>query len=161
MTVLMVSYFWGTRMFNFFKNLQEREKKLILISSSLLILFALFFLIKNTYETYSRSSLNLLKAKSDYEYVFNKINNLQRSLSKNNLDRNSINIIIENNSFENSITEIEFNEIDSSIVIRFSSLNIVDAISFIEKLISNHSNQLISIKYKNFDSKVITELKFD
>lgn len=148
-------------MFNFFKNLQEREKKLILISSSLLILFALFFLIKNTYETYSRSSLNLLKAKSDYEYVFNKINNLQRSLSKNNLDRNSINIIIENNSFENSITEIEFNEIDSSIVIRFSSLNIVDAISFIEKLISNHSNQLISIKYKNFDSKVITELKFD
>jgi len=148
-------------MFNFFKNLQEREKKLILISSSLLILFVLFFLIKNTYETYSRSSLNLLKAKSDYEYVFNKINNLQRSLSKNNLDRNSINIIIENNSFENSITEIEFNEIDSSIVIRFSSLNIVDAISFIEKLISNHSNHLISIKYKNFDSKVITELKFD
>jgi len=148
-------------MFNFFKNLQEREKKLILISSSLLILFVLFFLIKNTYENYSRSSLNLLKAKSDYEYVFNKINNLQRSLSKNNLDRNSINIIIENNSFENSITEIEFNEIDSSIVIRFSSLNIVDAISFIEKLISNHSNQLISIKYKNFDSKVITELKFD
>lgn len=148
-------------MFNLFKNLQEREKKLILISSSLLILFVLFFLIKNTYETYSRSSLNLLKAKSDYEYVFNKINNLQRSLSKNNLDRNSINIIIENNSFENSITEIEFNEIDSSIVIRFSSLNIVDAISFIEKLISNHSNQLISIKYKNFDSKVITELKFD
>jgi len=148
-------------MFNFFKNLQEREKKLILISSSLLILFVLFFLIKNTYETYSRSSLNLLKAKSDYEYVFNKINNLQRSLSKNNLDRNSINIIIENNSFENSITEIEFNEIDSSIVIRFSSLNIVDAISFIEKLISNHSNQLISIKYKNFDSKVITELKFN
>ena len=148
-------------MFNFFKNLQEREKKLILISSSLLILFVLFFLIKDTYETYSRSSLNLLKAKSDYEYVFNKINNLQRSLSKNNLDRNSINIIIENNSFENSITEIEFNEIDSSIVIRFSSLNIVDAISFIEKLISNHSNQLISIKYKNFDSKVITELKFD
>jgi len=148
-------------MFNFFKNLQEREKKLILISSSLLILFVLFFLIKNTYETYSRSSLNLLKAKSDYEYVFNKINNLQRSFSKNNLDRNSINIIIENNSFENSITEIEFNEIDSSIVIRFSSLNIVDAISFIEKLISNHSNQLISIKYKNFDSKVITELKFD
>ena len=148
-------------MFNFFKNLQEREIKLILISSSLLILFVLFFLIKNTYETYSRSSLNLLKAKSDYEYVFNKINNLQRSLSKNNLDRNSINIIIENNSFENSITEIEFNEIDSSIVIRFSSLNIVDAISFIEKLISNHSNQLISIKYNNFDSKVITELKFD
>ena len=148
-------------MFNFFKNLQEREKKLILISSSLLILFVLFFLIKNTYENYSRSSLNLLKAKSDYEYVFNKINNLQRSLSKNNLDRNSINIIIENNSFENSITEIEFNEIDSSIVIRFSSLNIVDAISFIEKLISNHSNQLISIKYKNFDSKVITELKFN
>ena len=148
-------------MFNFFKNLQEREKKLILISSSLLILFVLFFLIKNTYETYSRSSLNLLKAKSDYEYVFNKINNLQRSLSKNNLDRNSINIIIENNSLEDSITEIEFNEIDSSIFIRFSSLNIVDAISFTEKLISNHSNQVISIKYKNFDSKIITELKFN
>ncbi|MAV83231.1 MAG: hypothetical protein CMI90_07210, partial [Pelagibacteraceae bacterium] len=60
-------------MSNFFQNLQEREKKLLLLSLFLLILLLPFFFIKNMHENYSRSTLNLIKAKSDYEYVFNKV----------------------------------------------------------------------------------------
>jgi len=148
-------------MFNFYQNLQKREKKLVLISLCFIVVFVFSIFIKNTYDSYSSSSINLKKAKSDYEYVFNKINTFQRSLNNSSLDEKSINLILMNNNFEDSITDIKFNEIDSLIFINFSSVNIVDAVSFSEKIINKHSNQLISLKYKNLDGKVITELKFD
>ena len=148
-------------MSNFFQNLQEREKKLLFIALFLLILLFLFFVIKNMHENYSRSSLNLIKAKSDYEYVFNKVNNFQKSINKKILNRDSINTILINNNLQNSISEIEYNITDSSIFINFSSRNINDAVFITEKIINNHSNQVSSINYQNFNSKVETELKFN
>ena len=148
-------------MSNFFQNLQEREKKLLFLSLFLLILLSLFFVIKNMHENYSRSSLNLIKAKSDYEYVFNKVDNFQKSINRKNLNRDSINTIIINNNLKNSITDIEFKITDTSILINFSSSNINDAVSMTEKIINNHFNQASSIKYQNLNSKVKTELKFN
>ena len=148
-------------MSNFFQNLQEREKKLLFLSLFLLILLVLFFFIKNMQENFSRSTLNLIKAKSDYEYVFNKVDNFQKSINKKYLNRDSINTIIVNNNLENSISDIGYNMTDSSILINFSSSNINDAVSVTEKIINNHSDQVSSIKYQNFNSKVKTELKFN
>ena len=122
-------------MSNFFQNLQEREKKLLFLSLFLLILLFLFFVIKNMHENYSRSSLNLIKAKSDYEYVFNKVDNFQKLINKKNLNRDSINTIIINNNLKNSITDIEYKIADTSILINFSSSNINDAVSMTEKLL--------------------------
>ena len=148
-------------MSNFFQNLQEREKKLLFLSLFLLILLFLFFVIKNMHENYSRSTLNLIKAKSDYEYVFNKVDNFQKSINKKNLNRDSINTIIINNNLKNSITDIEYKISDTSILINFSSSNINDAVSMTEKIINNHFNQVSSIKYQNLNSKIKTELKFN
>ena len=148
-------------MSNFFQNLQEREKKLLFLSLFLLILLSLFLVIKNMHENYSRSILNLIKAKSDYEYVFNKVDNFQKSINRKNLNRDSINTIIINNNLKNSITDIEYKITDTSILINFSSPNINDAVSMTEKIINNHSNQVSSIKYQNLNSKVKTELKFN
>ena len=148
-------------MSNFFQNLQEREKKLLFLSLFLLILLFLFFVIKNMHENYSRSSLNLIKAKSDYEYVFNKVDNFQKSINKKNLNRDSINTIVINNNLKNSITDIEYKIADTSILINFSSSNINDAVSMTEKIINNHFNQVRSIKYQNLNSKIKTELKFN
>jgi hypothetical protein len=133
-------------MSNFFQNLQEREKKLLFLSLFLLILLFLFFVIKNMHENYSRSTLNLIKAKSDYEYVFNKVDNFQKSINKKNLNRDSINTIIINSNLKNSIADIEYKINDSSILINFSSSNINDAVSMTEKIINNHFNQVSSIK---------------
>ena len=148
-------------MSNFFQNLQEREKKLLFLSLFLLILLSLFLVIKNMHENYSRSILNLIKAKSDYEYVFNKVDNFQKSINKKNINRDAINTIIINNDLKNSITDIEYKITDTSILINFSSSNINDAVSMTEKIINNHSNQVSSIKYQNLNSKVKTELKFN
>jgi ABC-type sugar transport system permease subunit len=135
-------------MFNFFQNLQDREKKLLFLSLLFLTFLLLFFFIKNSYVNYSRTSLNLIKAKSDYEYVFNKVDNFQRTINKRNLNQDSINSIIIKNNLENSITDIIYDEIDSSVLINFSSLNINDAVSITEKIINNHTDQISSIKYQ-------------
>jgi len=113
------------------------------------------------HENYSRSTMNLIKAKSDYEYVFNKVDNFQKSINKKNLNRDSINTIIINNNLKNSITEIEYKISDTSILINFSSSNINDAVSITEKIINNHFNQVSSINYQNFNSKIKAELKFN
>ena len=148
-------------MSNFFQNLQEREKKLLFLSLFLLILLSLFLVIKNMHENYSRSILNLIKAKSDYEYVFIKVDNFQKSINRKNLNRDSINTIIINNNLKNSITDIEYKITDTSILINFSSSNLNDAVYMTEKIINNHFNRVSSLKYQNLNSKVKTEVKFN
>ena len=148
-------------MFNFFQNLQDREKKLVYLSLLFLTFLLLFFFIKNSYVKLLKIYIEFNKSKSDYEYVFNKVDNFQRSINKRNLNQDSINSIIIKNNLENSITGIKYDEVDSSILINFSSLNINDAVSITEKIINNHSNQVSSIKYQNSNSKVKTELKFN
>ena len=137
------------------------ENKILALFLAVALLIGLFFFIKNMQENFSRSTLNLIKAKSDYEYVFNKVDSFQKSINRKYLNRDSINTIIVKNNLENSITDIEYNMTDSSILINFSSLNINDAVSVTEKIINNHSDQVSSIKYLNFNSKVKTELKFN
>ena len=102
--------------------------------------------LRSIYDPYSLGGTN-------YEW--------QKSINKKYLNRDSINTIIVNNNLENSISDIEYNMTDSSILIIFSSLNINDAVSVTEKIINNHSDQVSSIKYQNFNSKVKTELKFN
>ena len=74
------------KIINFYKNLQDREKKLLFISFILIILLILYFMFSGFYKNYARSSLNLEKAKSDYEYVFNKVRSLQNSFDKKVLE---------------------------------------------------------------------------
>ena len=65
------------KIINFYKNLQDREKKLLSISLLLIITLILFFIFSSVYKNYTRSSLNLEKAKSDYEYVYSKVQRAQ------------------------------------------------------------------------------------
>ena len=53
----------------------------------------------NVYSSYTRSSINLAKAKSDYEYVYNKVKLFESSNNKKILAVRSIigNLILKNN----------------------------------------------------------------
>ena len=88
------------KIINFYNDLQEREKKLLFISFVLIISLVLYFIFSGVYSNYTRSSLNLEKAKSDYEYVFNKIQRIQNSYDKNALDKNVITKLISSNKFK-------------------------------------------------------------
>ena len=149
------------KIINFYNDLQEREKKLLFISFVLIILLILYFIFSGVYSNYTRSSLNLEKAKSDYEYVFNKIQRIQNSYDKNVLDKNVITKLISSNNFEDKVNNLQISSIDKLIYVTFTSSNINDAVSVTEKLINGSLNQISNIRYQQFDKQINTQLIFN
>ena len=149
------------KIINLYKNLQERERKLVLISFVLIIFLILYFSFMNVYSSYTRSSINLAKAKSDYEYVYNKVKLFESSNNKKNLSSENIERIIIDNSFQDNITDLNITEKNSSIYISFLSTNISDAVTLSEKLVNSSNREITNIKYENFKNKVSAELIFN
>ena len=149
------------KIINLYKNLQERERKLVLISFVLIIFLILYFSFMNVYSSYTRSSINLAKAKSDYEYVHNKVKLFESSYNKKNLSSENIERIIIDNSFQDNITDLNITEKNSSIYISFLSTNISDAVTLSEKLVNSSNSKIANIKYENFNNKVSAELIFN
>ena len=149
------------KIINLYKNLQERERKLVLISFVLIIFLILYFSFMNVYSSYTRSSINLAKAKSDYEYVHNKVKLFESSYNKKNLNSENIERIIIDNSFKDNITDLNITEKNSSIYISFLSTNISDAVTLSEKLVNSSNSEITNIKYENFNNKVSAELIFN
>ncbi len=149
------------KIINLYKNLQERERKLVLISFVLIIFLILYFSFMNVYSSYTRSSINLAKAKSDYEYVHNKVKLFESSYNKKNLSSENIERIIIDNSFQDNITDLNITEKNSSIYISFLSTNISDAVTLSEKLVNSSNREITNIKYENFNNKVSAELIFN
>ncbi len=149
------------KIINLYKNLQERERKLVLISFVLIIFLILYFSFMNVYSSYTRSSINLAKAKSDYEYVHNKVKLFESSYNKKDLSSENIERIIIDNSFQDNITNLNITEKNSSINISFLSTNISDAVTLSEKLVNSSNSEITNIKYENFNNKVRAELIFN
>jgi len=149
------------KIINFYNDLQEREKKLLFISFVLIILLILYFIFSGVYSNYTRSSLNLEKAKSDYEYVLNKIQRIQNSYDKKALDKNVISKLISSNNFEDKVNNLQISSIDKLIYVTFTSSNINDAVSVTEKLINGSLNQISNIRYQQSDKQINTQLIFN
>ena len=115
----------------------------------------------NIYSSYNRSSINLIKAKSDYEYVYNKVKLFESSFNKKNLSGDNIERILIHNNLQDKITDINVIEKNSLTYINFLSSNINDAVTLSEKLINSSKNQITNIKYQNFNDKVRAELIFN
>lgn len=149
------------KIINFYNDLQEREKKLLFISFVLIISLVLYFIFSGVYSNYTRSSLNLEKAKSDYEYVLNKIQRIQNSYDKNVLDKNVITKLISSNNFENKVNNLQISSTDKLIYVTFTTSNINDAVSVTEKLMNGSLNQIINISYQQSDKQINTQLIFN
>ena len=149
------------KIINFYNDLQEREKKLLFISFVLIISLVLYFIFSGVYSNYTRSSLNLEKAKSDYEYVLNKIQRIQNSYDKKALDKNVISKLISSNNFEDKVNNLQISSIDKLIYVTFTSSNINDAVSVTEKLINGSLNQISNIRYQQSDKQINTQLIFN
>lgn len=149
------------KIINFYNDLQEREKKLLFISFVLIIFLVWYFIISSVYSNYTRSSLNLEKAKSDYEYVLNKIQRIQNSYDKKVLDKNVITKLISSNNFENKVNNLQISSVDKLIYVTFTTSNIDDAVSVTEKLINGSINEIGSIRFQQSDNQINIQLIFN
>ena len=137
-------------MINFIKELQPREIKLILIAAASVALLLILFAINNIYSRYDSSLKNLNKAKSDYEYVFEKGKALSSSISVNTvIDKFIIDEIVISKSLTNIISNIEISINKEITEISFNSSDLQSSLALIEAVSNRTVLNLSNINYIN------------
>lgn len=137
-------------MINFIKELQPREIKLILIAAASVALLLILFAINNIYSRYDSSLKNLNKAKSDYEYVFEKGKALSSSISVNTvIDKFIIDEIVISKSLTNIISNIEISINKEITEISFNSSDLQSSLALIEAVSNRTVLDLSNINYIN------------
>ena len=145
---------------NFLDNLNTREKNLIFIASSLMVIAALFFLINNTVTNLNFSSKQLDKAKSDYEYVVSKAELLSNNAISQSSDIEEIELFI-GNLLPESISDLMIVEEDSSLIVSFKTNNLKESISISDEMAFKLGRELNNISYSKNEQDSITKLVFN
>ena len=81
---------------NFLNSLNNRERNLVLATLLMVVTLILFFIFTNTFQSLNFSSKKLEKAKSDYEYVVLKAQQLSNSFINQSNDPAEIKSFIDN-----------------------------------------------------------------
>ena len=79
----------------FFNNLQSRERNLIILLASIIVLGILLSITTNLYSNLKDSKLRLTSQKSDYNYVFNQAKGLSLDLAQKNFELNSKDVLLQ------------------------------------------------------------------
>jgi len=145
---------------NFFNNLNTREKNLIFIASSLMVIAALFFLINNTVTNLNFSSKQLDKAKSDYEYVVSKAELLGNNAISKSSSIEEIDLFIKN-FIPESISDLVIVEEESSLIVSFKTNNLNESILISDEIAFRLGRGLSKISYSNNEEDSITKLFFN
>ena len=143
------------QMINFIKELQPREIKLILIAVASVIFLLILFAFNNLYSRYDSSLKNLDKAKSDYEYVFERGRVLSEPVSESQIINKSIlESIVELKGLTNNISNVEISVNNEQTKISFNSSDLPSSINFIEAVSNQIRLNLSSINYINNKSNI-------
>ena len=143
------------QMINFIKELQPREIKLILIAAASVVFLLILFAFNNLYSRYDSSLKNLDKAKSDYEYVFERGRVLSEPVSESQIiDKSILESIVESKGLTNNISNIEISVNNEQRTISFNSSDLPSSINFIEAVSNQIRLNLSSINYINNKSDI-------
>ena len=148
-------------MINFINKLGNREKKLVLFSIILLFIFLISLAAINFINGYSLASQNLSKAKSDYNYVLNRINKYQLAKTALPINQNLINSAIANSQLEENISELKIRENNNLIYVSFLSTNITDAITLSQLIANRTTSEIVKLNYTKKDNRIISEIIFN
>lgn len=148
-------------MISYINKLGNREKKLVLFSIILLFIFLISLAAINFINGYSLASQNLIKAKSDYNYVLNRINKYQSAKTALPINQNLINSAIANSQLEENISELKVRESNNLIYVSFLSTNITDAITMSQLIANRTTSEIVKLNYTKKDNKIISEIIFN
>ena len=148
-------------MINFINKLGNREKKLVLFSIMCLFIFLISLAAINFINGYTLASQNLSKAKSDYNYVLNRINKYQLAKTALPINQNLINSAIANSQLEENISELKIRENNNLIYVSFLSTNITDAITLSQFIANRTTSEIVKLNYTKKDNRIISEIIFN
>ena len=141
---------------NFYNNLSNREKKLIFVSLSLLIILIVFWsvntvalkisVLKNQYQTSS----------SEYSYVLNKAKIISRSLSSAEIGllESDIKVFFENNELLSDLefTQPEFYQDNNNSVVALRLLDLKNLLEIVNELSLFYQKNPETVKIESSES---------
>ena len=142
---------------NFLSSLNNRERNLVLATLLMVVTLILFFIFTNTIQSLNFSSKKLEKAKSDYEYVVLKAQQLSNSFINQSNDPAEIKSLIDN-SIDLDIKNIEVDNIDNYLKISFETKNLQESFSFSDKIAFMLEKDFSKVNYSKNENGSFTEL---
>lgn len=132
----------------FYLNLNKREKKLVFAALALIALSLLIISINSFITDYKQTNFNFIKAKSDYEYVKQKVESVSKEKITELNDEAEINKFLLSNLPSNNYYNLKTSFIDGSVVVAFNVVKLEDGVdqvseisNLLEKNVSNLSIQ--------------------
>ena len=142
---------------NFLSSLNNRERNLVLATLLMVVTLILFFIFTNTIQSLNFSSKKLEKAKSDYEYVVLKAQQLSNSFINQSNDPAEIKSFIDN-SIDLDIKNLEVDNIDNYLKISFETKNLQESFSVSDKIASMLEKDFSKVTYSKNENGSFTEL---
>lgn len=129
-------------------NLNKREKKLVFVAIGLIALTLLVISINSFITEYNQTKFNFIKAKSDYEYVKQKVESVSKEKITELNDEAEINKFLLSNLPSNNYYNLKTSFIDGSVIVAFNVVKLEDGVdqvseisNLLEKNVSNLSIQ--------------------
>ena len=129
-------------------NLNKREKKLVFVAIGLIALTLLVISISSFITEYNQTKFNFIKAKSDYEYVKQKVESVSKKKITELNDEAEINKFLISNLPSNNYYNLKTSFIDGSVIVAFDVVKLEDGVgqvseisNLLEKNVSNLSIQ--------------------
>jgi hypothetical protein len=142
---------------NFLNSLNNRERNLVLATLLMVVTLILFFIFTNTIQSLNFSSKKLEKAKSDYEYVVLKAQQLSNSFINQSNDPAEIKSFIDN-LIDSDIKNLEVDNIDNYLKISFETKNLQESFSFSDKIAFMLEKDFSKVNYSKNENGSFTEL---
>lgn len=144
---------------NSFKNLKPREKSLLLIMLSLLLILFIYIISSNAFSKIKSSQNKLESVKSDYEYVLKRHQQIEKSVnSQLSNDKpkllNSIRDFIDSTDVTFLSSDIENN----NLLIEASSDSVQSLIQFVNDLGMKYNLEILSINIRRTPDRIILNL---
>ncbi len=142
---------------NFLSSLNNRERNLVLATLLMVVTLILFFIFTNTIQSLNFSSKKLEKAKSDYEYVVLKAQQLSNSFINQSNDPAEIKSFIDN-LIDLDIKNLEVDNIDNYLKISFETKNLQESFSVSDKIAFMLEKDFSKVTYSKNENGSFTEL---
>jgi len=132
----------------FYLNLNKREKKLVFAALALIALSLLIISINSFITDYKQTNFNFIKAKSDYEYVKQKVESLSKKKVTELNNEAEINKFLSLNLLNNNYYNLKTSFTDGLVLVTFDIVKLEDGVNqvaeisnLLEKNVSNLSIQ--------------------
>ncbi len=142
---------------NFLSSLNNRERNLVLATLLMVVTLILFFIFTNTIQSLNFSSKKLEKAKSDYEYVVLKAQQLSNSFINQSNNPAEIKSFLDN-SIDLDIKNLEVDNIDNYLKISFETKNLKESFSISDKIAFMLEKDFSKVTYSKNENGSFTEL---